>query len=47
MPATWQQMQVDLCEFEVSLVYKNSSRIARATYKNPILKSKPKKQTIF
>jgi hypothetical protein len=26
---TWRQRQVDLCEFETSLVYKASSRIAK------------------
>ena len=35
IPALWRQMQVDLNEFEASLVYKASSRIARATQKNP------------
>jgi len=39
--------QVDLCEFEVSLVYKASFRITRATQRNPVLKNKTKqlKQT--
>jgi hypothetical protein len=31
---------VGLCEFEASLVYKSSSRPARATQRNPILKEK-------
>jgi hypothetical protein len=30
------QRQVDLCAFEASLVYKASSRTARATQRNPI-----------
>jgi hypothetical protein len=30
----------DLCEFEASLVYRMSSRTARATQKNPVLKNK-------
>jgi hypothetical protein len=29
---------MDLCEFEVSLFYRASSRTARATQKNPVLK---------
>lgn len=29
---TWRQMQVDLCVFEVSLVYIVSSKTVRATY---------------
>jgi hypothetical protein len=32
-----------ISEFEVSLVYKVSSRIARATQRNPVSKTKPKK----
>jgi hypothetical protein len=31
---------VDLCEFEASLVYKASSRIAKAVQRNPVLKNK-------
>ena len=34
------QKQVDLCEFEASLVYRTSSRTARATERDPILKKK-------
>jgi hypothetical protein len=30
MPALRRQKQVDLCEFKASLVYRESSRIARA-----------------
>jgi hypothetical protein len=30
-PSSWRQRQEDLCEFEASLVYLVSSRIARAT----------------
>jgi hypothetical protein len=30
-PSTGKQRQVDLCEFEASLVYRASSRTARAT----------------
>jgi hypothetical protein len=34
------QRQVDLSELEAGLVYKNSSRTASATQRNPILKRK-------
>jgi hypothetical protein len=34
---------VDLCEFEVSLVYRMSLRPARATLRNPALKNQDKK----
>jgi hypothetical protein len=33
-----------ISEFEASLVYKVSSRTARATQKNPVLKKKKKKR---
>ena len=33
--ALGRQRQADLCEFEVSLVYRVSSRTARATQRNP------------
>ena len=32
------EKQVDLCEFEASLVYRESSRTARATQRNPVSK---------
>ena len=38
------QRKVGLCEFEASLVYRVSSRIARATQRNPVLE-KTNKQT--
>jgi hypothetical protein len=34
-----------LSEFEASLVYRVSSRTARATQRNPVLKAKPKPKT--
>jgi hypothetical protein len=37
-----QQRQVDLCEFEASLVYRVSSRTARATQRNPVSENKNK-----
>ena len=40
IPALGKQRQVDLCGFEVSLVYRMSSRPARATQRNPVLKKK-------
>jgi hypothetical protein len=33
-----------ISEFEASLVYRVSSRTARATQRNPVLKNKPKKK---
>jgi hypothetical protein len=46
MLALRRQRQVDFCEFKASLVYRVSSRIARATQKNPVSKKKKKsKQT--
>jgi hypothetical protein len=36
------QRQAELCEFKVNLVYKMSSRTARATKRNPVLKKKNK-----
>jgi hypothetical protein len=35
----------DLCEFKASLVYRVSSRTARATRRNPVWKNNNKKQT--
>jgi hypothetical protein len=34
-----------ISEFEASLVYKVSSRITRATKRNPVSETKPNKQT--
>ena len=39
-PVLRRQRQIDLCEFEASLIYKASSRTAMAIQKNPV--SKPK-----
>ena len=36
IPALGRQRQVDLCELEVSLVYRVSSRTARAIQRNPV-----------
>ena len=33
-----------ICEFEASLVYRVSSRTARTTQRNPVLKSQKKKE---
>jgi hypothetical protein len=35
IPTLRRQKEVDLCEFEANLVYRVSSRIARATQNNP------------
>jgi hypothetical protein len=37
--ASRKQRQEHLCEFEASLVYRVSSRTARATQRNPVLKT--------
>jgi hypothetical protein len=41
IPALGRQKSVDICEFEVSLVYKVISGIARAIQRNHILNSHP------
>lgn len=41
MPALGRKRQVDLYEFEDSVFYRVSSRTARATQINPVLKSSP------
>jgi hypothetical protein len=38
------QRQADLCEFKASLVYRESSRTARVTQRNPVLKNKKKEK---
>jgi hypothetical protein len=38
------QRQADLCEFEASLVYRVSSRTARAKQRSPVLKNKAKEK---
>ena len=42
IPGLRRQRQVDICEFEASLVYKASSRTAR-TVRNPVSKNKQTK----
>ena len=37
-----QETEAELCEFEASLVYRVSSRTARATQRTPVLKNKIK-----
>jgi hypothetical protein len=44
IPAHGRQRQLDFYEFEASLVYSSSSRISKATQRNPILKTKTLKQ---
>jgi hypothetical protein len=43
--ALGRQRQVDLCELKASLVYRVSSRTARATQKNPVSKKTKNKKT--
>ena len=38
------QRQEDLCQFKASLVYRTSSKIAKAMQRNPVLKSQNPKQ---
>jgi hypothetical protein len=40
IPALRRQRQADLCEFKVSLVYRMSSRTARATHRNSLSQNK-------
>ena len=48
IPAFRRQRRVDFCEFEDSLVYRESCRTARATWRKPCLKkTKPKSELVF
>lgn len=40
--ALGRQRQVDLCEFEDSLVYRTSSRIVKAIQRNPVAENQTK-----
>ena len=44
VPALLRQRQVDLCELEARLVYRESSRTARPTQRNPVLKDQKKEK---
>ena len=44
IPALGRQRPVDLCEFEASLVYRESSRIARAGAQRNLSRKKRKKK---
>jgi hypothetical protein len=44
IPALWRQRQANLCEFYVSLVYRVSTRIARDTWRHPVLEKLKKKK---
>ena len=44
IPALWRQRQANLCEFKVSLVYRVSTRIARDTWRHPVLEKLKKKK---
>jgi hypothetical protein len=43
LPALGRQKQADLCEFEASLIYRVSSRTARAIHRNPVSKKQKQK----
>ena len=45
IPALGTQRQADICEFEASLVYRVSSRAARATQRNPVSKTNKQNKT--
>jgi hypothetical protein len=38
IPVLGRQRQVDLCEFEASLLYRMSSKTVRTTQRNPVSK---------
>jgi 3-polyprenyl-4-hydroxybenzoate decarboxylase len=44
IPAFRRQRQVDLCEFQASLIYTVNSRTARAIQRNPVSKKKKKER---
>lgn len=44
VPVLGRQRQTDFCEFKDSLFYRASSRTARATQRNPVLKNSPTKE---
>ena len=43
-PNTYEAEQTDICEFKASLIYKVSSRTARATQRHPVLKIQKKEK---
>jgi hypothetical protein len=45
IPVLGRVRQADLCEFETGLVYRASSRPARATNEDPVFKKKQNTQT--
>ena len=46
-PAPRSQRQVDLCEFKANLVYRTSSRTARAVYKETLSQKQNKTKQKF
>jgi hypothetical protein len=40
IPAQGRQRQVGLCEFKANLAYRVSSRTAKTTQRNPVMKKK-------
>lgn len=47
IPAPRRQRQMDLYEFEASVVYRVNSRTAKATQRNPVLTNTEKKSKVF
>lgn len=47
IPALKRQRQSDLCEYEARLVYRDSSRTARATWRNPDSEKKGEKKSFI
>ena len=47
IPALREAGQAELCEFEISLVYRVSCRTARATQTNPISKKQTNKKGLL
>ena len=44
IPVLGRQRQAELCEFKAILVYRSSSRTAKAAQRNPVSKSKADRQ---
>jgi hypothetical protein len=47
VPALKRQRQASLCEFKASLLYRNSSKTARATQWNPVSNKQTNKQKVY
>jgi hypothetical protein len=44
--STWEAEAGRFCEFKASLIYRVSSRTAKVTQRNPVLKNQPTNQTV-